>query len=197
MFSFVFGVEVGPEQGCAYRHIFPRAIVCGQGGRIICWALHTGSAPLCRRHTTGMKDWQHAFCSIVLSVLFFHLYKMALEKLAYLVEFRSLDLPAEAGKNEGNSLFSALLGCSSQAETSWDHRKGNAVLAGSVPACDDHVKWSWLGLPDCNCLLPWNSLHKTWSHNWILIYVVWNEYMSLSTRLPVFQCKNFYSLYSC
>lgn len=24
-------------------------------------------------------------------------------------------------------------------------------------------------------LLPWNSPHKTWSHNWILIYIVWNE----------------------
>lgn len=46
------------------------------------------------------------------------------------------------------------------------------------------------------CLLPWNSPHKTWSHNWILIHIVWNEYMSLSTRLPVFQWRNFYSLHS-
>lgn len=46
-------------------------------------------------------------------------------------------------------------------------------------------------------LLPWNSPHKTWSHNWILIYIVWNERMSLSTRLPVSRWRNFYPLYSC
>ena len=44
-------------------------------------------------------------------------------------------------------------------------------------------------------LLPWNSPHKTWSHNWILISIVWNECMSLSTRLPVSWWRNFYPLH--
>ena len=45
-------------------------------------------------------------------------------------------------------------------------------------------------------LLPWNSPHKTWSHNWILIYIFWNEHVSLSTRLPVSWWRNFYLLRS-
>lgn len=62
-----------------------------------------------------------------------------------MAEFRPLGLSAEAGKNEGISSFSALLGLSSSAEASLEHWKGNAVVASSVPACDDHLNGHSLG----------------------------------------------------
>lgn len=44
--------------------------------------------------------------------------------------------------------------------------------------------------------LATNSPHKTWSHNWTLIYILWNECLFLSARLPVSWCRNFYPLHS-
>lgn len=84
------------------------------------------------------------------------------------------------------------------AELKWAERAGREmvfllVLYLLVLTSKKDLPWS----PRIQAyLFPSNSPHKTWNQCWILIYIVWNEDMSLSSRIPVSWWRTFYPIYS-